>query len=324
MRGTFIGVWAETSREIWQLLFKEPLDEKGEVLSEDIFCELYRALTPALETRPSIENLAEIIDDPTQSRFAFENVAVSDLASESALIGFFESVHSVLEEFENPGDDRLTNRYFTLLGAFIEKFSLRYDLRRPCIICPTLPGLVTSLIQHIRSSCRADAHLAKLNHEFEEALRDLKHGRTEGRIKTYLTKQYNLTEGLANARIGTSGETLGRCCNQASWPHQTLKVAAGNVYGFRSDYPGLGHAGNSHAVLRDIDDRELIGVSCMLLGVVPYVDSTVNLVDLYGDQAPNVTCDRGDASSRPEEPARSLLERFCAWIKSAWQRIVSV
>jgi hypothetical protein len=315
MRGEFLGVWSETWREIWLPLAEQPLGENDESVPEDIFCELYRELAKALKVRPSVEALADIIDNPLQSRDAFEHTRAEDITGERALVSFFESAHSTLEEFENPGDDELTNRYFNLLAAFIEKFSLRYDLRRPCVLCPTLPGLVTSLVQHIRSTSQADAHLAKLNHEFEEALRDLRHGRTEARIKSYLSKQYILIEGIANVRSGTHGETLGQRCSDASWPHPTLKAAAGNIYGFRSDYPGLGHSGNPKAVLRDVDDRELVGVSCMLLGVVPYVDSTVNLASLYGDQPSPIISDRGNtADSPPGRPASSPHGRFRSWI----------
>jgi hypothetical protein len=314
MRGEFIGVWQETWREIWQPLIEQRLGDNDEGLPEDIFCELYRELANALKTPPSVEALADIIDNPVQSRKAFARARAEDFAGERALIGVFESVHGTLEEFENPGDDVLTNRYFNLLAAFIEKFSLRYDLRRPCIVCPTLPGLVTSLVQHMRSTSQADTHLAKLNHEFEEALRDLRHGRTEARIKSCLSKQYILVEGIANVRSGTNGETLGQCCSHASWPHPALKAAAGNIYGFRSDYPGLGHSGNPQAVLRDVDDRELVGVSCMLLGVVPYVDSTVDLGSLYGDQALPTIGDRRNLANLPVAPlARSLLQRIRSW-----------
>ena len=54
MRGELIGVWAETWREIWLPLIERPLadDDDDEGLPEDIFCELYRALAPALFPRP--------------------------------------------------------------------------------------------------------------------------------------------------------------------------------------------------------------------------------------------------------------------------------
>jgi hypothetical protein len=311
MRGELIGVWSETWREIWLPLF----DQEG--VPEDIFCELYRELAGnpkkpgALRVTPSLEALADIIDNPAQGRTAFERTTAEELANETAVVRFLEAAHPTLDDL---GGDTLTNRYFNLLAGFIEKFSLRYDLRRPCTLCPTLPGLLTNLVQHMRSTGRADAHLAKLNHEFEEAVRDLRHGRTESRIKSCLTKQYILIEGIANTRSGTSGETLGQRCSQASWPHPTLKAAAGNIYGFRSDYPGLGHAGNPKAVLRDVDDRELVGVSCMLLGVLPYVDSTIDLNPVYGESA---SPGRGSVSAEGAEPAsspsRSLWKRFGSW-----------
>jgi hypothetical protein len=316
MRGEIIGVWSDSFREIWLPLTEQPLEGNDEGVPVDVFCDLYRELAKALKDPPSVERLADIIDSPIQSREAFQKTTAKDVIGERALVGFFEAVHGVLEEFENPADDELTNRYFNLLGAFIEKFSLRYDLRRPCILCPTLPGLVTSLVQHMRTSSLADAHLAKLNHEFEEALRDLRHGRTEARIKSCLTKQYILIEGIANVRSGTNGETLGQCCSHASWPHPTLKAAAGSIYGFRSDYPGLGHSGNPKAVLRDVDDRELVGVSCMLLGVVPYVDSTVNLGALYGDQTPVTTSSGTNSAEAPSgRPNSSLVRRLHSWIE---------
>lgn len=62
MRGEFIGVWSETWREIWL-----PLIDHEDV-PEDIFCELYRALAPALKIKPSVEALADVIDSPVQSR----------------------------------------------------------------------------------------------------------------------------------------------------------------------------------------------------------------------------------------------------------------
>ena len=67
MHGEFVGVWAETWREIWLPLIEQPLAEDDEGLHEDIFCELYRALAPALSPRPSVEDLAAVISSPKRS-----------------------------------------------------------------------------------------------------------------------------------------------------------------------------------------------------------------------------------------------------------------
>ena len=68
MRGEFIGVWSDTWREIWKVL------SMHEQAPEDLFCELYRELVPALKIQPSVEALADIIGDPAQSQDAFKNI----------------------------------------------------------------------------------------------------------------------------------------------------------------------------------------------------------------------------------------------------------
>lgn len=141
MRGEFIGVWSETWREIWVPL----IDHDG--VPEDIFCELYRELARALKDKPSVEALADIIDNTVQSREAFEKTVANDFAGERALVTFLEAAHSALDELAG---DELSNRYFNLLTGFIDKFSLRYDLRRPCTLCPTLPGVFASLVRDLR------------------------------------------------------------------------------------------------------------------------------------------------------------------------------
>jgi hypothetical protein len=122
MRGEFIGVWAETSREIWEKLAEE------ETALDDIYCELYRELSSALKAKPTLEELANIIGSPEQAKEAFQNTKTEELASERALVVFFEKAHEALEDLVG---DALTNPHFNLMTVFIQKFSLRYDLRRP-------------------------------------------------------------------------------------------------------------------------------------------------------------------------------------------------
>ncbi|MCJ7678741.1 MAG: hypothetical protein MUO35_13585, partial [Anaerolineales bacterium] len=183
MRGEFVGVWSETSREIWLPLIEQPLTDNDKGIREDVFCELFRALAGdpkkpgALRKTPSVETVADILDDPVQSRQAFEATTVNELAGERELVGFFEAAHDALEEL---GGDALANRYFNLLAGFIDKFSLRYDLRRPCILCPTLPGMFTSLVREIDLLGIADANVAKRLRDFKEAVHDLRLGQTEG------------------------------------------------------------------------------------------------------------------------------------------------
>jgi len=273
MRGEFIGVWSETWREIWLPL----IDHEG--VAEDIFCELYRALAPALKNRPSVEALADIIDNPVQSREAFEQTRANDLAGERALVAFLETVHSELDELAG---DELSNRYFNLLAGFIEKFSLRYDLRRPCTLCPTLPGVFASLVRDLRVVTGQDAHLDALMKEFENAVRDLRHDCSDGRIKTCIQKQVNLLEAIGRTAPGVTGTTLGAICNQVgTWPHDKLKDAMKDLYAFASDYPGIRHGGTPANALRALDMRDMVTMSILLAGFTPYLASQLNADSVY-------------------------------------------
>lgn len=280
MRGELIGVWSETWREIWLPLVDQPLGEEGEGVPDDIFCELYRALAPSLSPCPSVEDLADTIDNPVQSRDAFENTSATELADERALVGFFESAHDALEEL---GGDELANRYFNLLLGFIEKFSLRYDLRRPCILCPTLPGVFASLVRDLRALTNQDPHLDALMKDFEDAVRDLRHDVSDRRIKTCIQKQVNLLEAIGRAAPGVTGTTLGAICNQVStWPHEKLKAAMKDLYGFASDYPGIRHGGTPASALRAVDMRDMVAMSILLTGFTPYLESRLSADAIFG------------------------------------------
>ena len=273
MRGEFIGVWSETWREIWL-----PLIEHDDV-PDDIFCELYRALAPVLKNQPSVEALAEIIDNPMHSRESFEKTGANDFVGERAIVAFLEAAHSALDDFAG---DELSNRYFNLLLSFIDKFSLRYDLRRPCTLCPTLPGVFASLVRDLRVLTGQDTHLDALMKEFENAVRDLRHDCSDGRVKTCIQKQVNLLEAIGRTAPGVTGTTLGAMCNQIdTWPHDKLKDAMKNLYGFASDYPGIRHGGTPANVLRAVDMRDMVAMSILLTGFTPYLSNALDANIVY-------------------------------------------
>lgn len=236
-------------------------------------------MAPALKSQPSVEALADIIDDPLQSREAFEKIGTDDFAGERALVAFFEAAHSALDELAG---DELSNRYFNLLAIFIDKFSLRYDLRRPCTLCPTLPGVFASLVRDLRVASAQDAHLDALVKEFQDALRDLRRDCSDGRIKTCIQKQVNLLEAIGRMTPGVTESELGGICNQVStWPHSAIKAALKNLYGFAPDYPGIRHGGNPAGALRAIEMRDMIAISILLAGFTPYLAAQLNADSVY-------------------------------------------
>ena len=287
MRGEFIGVWTETWHEIWFPLIDEPLGDNKEGVPFDLFCELYRDLAKALKAQPSIEALADIIDDPVQSREAFEKTTVADLAGERAVVTFLEAAHPALDDLVG---GELSNRYFNLLTAFIDKFSLRYDLRLPCTLCPTLPGVFASLIHELRLLTSQDPNLDQLMKDYEDAVSDLGFGASDGRIKTCISKQFMLLEGIGAVDPNVTKNTLGGMCEElTSWPHATLKEALKKLYGFASDYPGIRHGSRAQGALRPIEMRDMVAMSILLIGFIPYLESRLSADAIYGGSAASIT-----------------------------------
>lgn len=274
MRGEFIGVWCEAWGAIWL-----PLAE-SEIAPTDMFCELYRELAAAFIEPIGIEALADIIDNPKQSLEAFEASRAARFTSEKALVRFFESAFEILEDLQG---DELANCYFSLLSAFIEKYSLGYSLRRPCVLSPTLPGMFADLMSALKRLTSTDEHLAALYRAHEEAVRDLRYGATEERMKTCISRQFMLLEAIASAADEVTARTLGDMCDQVkSWPHATIKDSLKKLYGFASDYPGIRHAGNPMGKLRGVETRDLAALSILLMGYMPYLSNTLetNLASL--------------------------------------------
>jgi len=288
MRGEFIGVWSEISREIWLPLIEQPLNDTDRGIRDDVYCELFRVIAGdpkkrgALKKTPSVETLADILDDPSQSRRAFEAITINELAGERELVQFFEAAHDVLDDF---GGDALSNRYFNLLSGFIEKFSLRYDLRRPCMICPTLPGVFASLIRALSSLADRDSNVSKRLRDFNESFQDIRLGLTDARIGNCVSKQVMLLEAIASAG-GAAGSDLGALCKSVpDWPHPAVRASLLSLYGFASDFPGLRHGTPSEGMVRDLDMRDVIAMSILLTGFTPHLTRQLAADSVYDGSA---------------------------------------
>jgi hypothetical protein len=237
------------------------------------------ATNPAKRAEARERALDRILNDTQMSKEAFESVQSRDFGGERSIVAFIEGAFSVLNDLAG---DPLSNRYFNLLTEFVDKFSLRYDLRRPCTLCPTLPGVFASLVRDLRLLTGQDEHLDALMKEFENALRDLRHDCSDGRIKTCIQKEVNLLEAIGRTVPGVTGTTLGTICNQVgTWPHDKLKEAMKNLYGFASDYPGIRHGGTPANALRAVDMRDMVAMSILLAGFTPYLSSALDADIVY-------------------------------------------
>jgi hypothetical protein len=254
---------------MWNHVWKK-LERKA-TANPDLFCELFRELNASLATPKSIEVLADITDSPAQAKSAFRKVKPRHLKGEKALVSFLEWVSDVLADL---GGEALSNEYFSLLDAFLTHFSLRYELRRPCLLCPTLTGVFARHFSNLKLVANGDPHLSTLLGEFETSIRDLRSDRSETRLKTCIQKQVNLLEALGRNCPGVTGTEIGPICDQVgSWPHNALKASLKSVYGFASDYPGIRHGGTPASAIRALEIRDLVAVAIALTGFATYVTS---------------------------------------------------
>jgi hypothetical protein len=186
--------------------------------------------------------------------------------------------------------DTIRNRFFLLVDQFIQKFSLRYDLRRPFTLHITPSGIYTKLYAVLVERCQQDTALAGLLRDYREAFQDLRLGATSGRISTCLQKQVNLLEGLTSLNAAITTTTLGQMCNEIkTWPSTAVCEAAKSLYGFASDHTGLRHgtikkvkSGKTPITYRDMEIRDLVAVSVFFTGLTAYLSDQIDSKKIYG------------------------------------------
>jgi hypothetical protein len=290
MLGELGQVWPSTWVEIWVPMLQHP--EFGDDLARDLFREHVaepKSTKPAADLaegelsalNAAIRVYEERAASAKKARAALKRIWFKRPLKEITAIRFLEKSYSIFEEY---GDGNFTNDYFNRVDQFLKRYSLRYDLRRPLTLHPTLAGIFASLIKELRSLSLQDEHLSTLLGEFEHAVRDLKPDLSQARIKTCLHKQFNLLEAIGRTFPGVTRQSLGDMCGEInSWPHVTIREALKKLYGFRSDYPGLGHAGNPDGVLRELDARDIVAIGVVLAGFVPYLSGErMNSRMVYG------------------------------------------
>ncbi|MDX1999558.1 MAG: hypothetical protein SF066_17705 [Thermoanaerobaculia bacterium] len=240
----------------------------------DKFLKNDRAVKAALQRR-----ISDIVNDEERSRITFSEVKGQDLIGEAAAIGFFERVYSVLLE---AAGERFAGRYSLSLRSFCKRYARRYDVRPPCFFSLHLPGVFAALLARVEGVADLEPHIAGLLADFEEALADLRHGLSETRLKSCISKQFVLLESLAILDPRIKSDTLGSICNELkSFPHSALREALKKIYGFASDYPGIRHAGTPKSALRPIEVRDMVALTVVLAGFFPYLTEEVSLKDIF-------------------------------------------
>lgn len=307
MSGELLGIWHLTWREIWGPL------SRSAVAPADLFNELVGELAPipiapnppASPPPEAYNEGGELVEATALVELAAYKIAIAQYAndrdeyetavsgsdakplfrkiikkagnSEQSAIAFLESAYLALGIF----DGSVRAAYSRFVEELISKFNLRYELRTEFSLHPTIPGVFAKLLSELRVSSQGNQHVLGMLDEFEEAFSDLRISRSEARLKTCLQKQFNLLEALGASCAGVTGNTLGAMCEELDWPHATIKEVGKKLYGFRSNYPGLGHGGNPGSVMRPINLRDFLSISLMLSAFTPYVADQLNIERCY-------------------------------------------
>jgi hypothetical protein len=310
MRGELLHVWGRMRDEVWaplealddalsdeqrKLLNNHPLPEEYEGhpdLFAALFVEAFEAMKVELKTdaygndpdepiRRAID-ISQITSNPELAVEAFYNIDASYFSSEAALVRFLENVREVFAEY----DEVLAARYQVLLTALVAKFNLRYFVESDGSITPTIPGVFGSVFEQLTAIGDTDEDVRAGLTDVAVAFRDLKVDRSESRIRTYVHRCMTLLELLAMRHPATTQNTLGAACKELNtWPHNTIMKSLSALYGFTSDYPGIRHAGNPASRLRDLDMRDMVAMTVLFSGYLPYLNEQINWNDMYLSEA---------------------------------------
>lgn len=204
-------------------------------------------------------------------------------SKEGAVVTALEKSFCVVQDL---GGDSFSNEFFVSVNDFVEKYSLRYDLRRPFSLHQTLSGIFANLIRELKALSSVDANLAERLHDFEEALRDLKIDYSARRIRICVQAQMNLLEAVTCRHPAAAGKaTLGDMCKALdTWPHVAVKNSLSSLYGFSSDFSGLRHGKASEGVKREVEMRDLISISVILAGFIPYLTDAIEPERIYSNE----------------------------------------
>jgi len=297
MRGDLLSVWGE----VWSELIVKLAERKAAPV--EIFAEIYAAVIPK-PTPPAPPT--DMSDDAARSQYEEqlktylsryeEAITVSpktrdwlreDLANlvktEALALSTLEKIYQTVSDI---GGDDLSNAYFNIVESFLVKYSLRYDLRRPFSLHPTVPGIFSRLFFELKVLAAADADLHAAMLDFEDSVRDLRNDKSATRIKTCIAKQTNLLEAIGQRLPAVTSKTLGTICDQAgTWPHKDVKESMKSLYRFASDYPGIRHGGTASNKIREIEIRDLVSMSALLVGFTPYLTDQLDNNAVYSGGA---------------------------------------
>lgn len=272
MIGSLIDHWEYTSADVWSVL------ARSRKAPSDLFVDLYFTAIDWLRNPPEYQQFELAKNDPTQARQAFEQIRGEDFENELSIIGFLESAFDTIQDFGIPRYERL---YRYLVQGFIKKYNLSYRVDHPFRMRLVLPGVFANLCDNLTRANGGDPHLRVLMNNFEQSFGSYARTKQAHELNACITTAFIYAEGLAGKTTGEN-DTLGKLCDCLKcWPHVTLRESLKTLYGFRNQYPGLGHAGEPEGKLRDLEPRDAIVVCLLLLSFSGYLTNDGRIEDVF-------------------------------------------
>ncbi len=270
MIGSLTEHWKYTWADVWSVL------ARSRRAPSDLFIDLYRTAIEPPNDETAKKRFELIVNDPVQARVAFEQIRAQDFSDELSIVAFLESAFATIQDFEIPRFEKL---YRYLVRGFIRKYNLKYRIDDPFRVRLVLPGVFASFYEDLTRVNSTDPHLKKLMNNFELTFGSYARTKQPHELNACVSNAFIYAEGLAGKTSGGT-DTLGNLCDCLQcWPHVTIRESLKKLYGFRNDYPGLGHAGNPEGKLRDLEPRDAIVVCLLLLSFSGYLTDEVKIED---------------------------------------------
>lgn len=200
----------------------DAFDEAGTEVIDPSYIALRDSYQRAVEQYTEKRAAFEFAVAEGDARPLFKQLLKKAGATEAKAMSFLESTDDALEEY----DHRVRATYRRLLSKFLVTHNLGYTLDHDFRLHPSMPAVFSRVMHQIRETAYNHPHTAQMFSEFEQALFDLRHGRTEARLKSCLGRQFNLLEALGRQCPGVDGNTLGKICNQLTWPQHDPRCRA--------------------------------------------------------------------------------------------------
>lgn len=262
MRGTIKNLWEVIQKECFEYLYEQ------EYTPLDFYCEIFREYSLSFGCGINQGNLIDIFDSPDKSREYFLAIKNNRFSCDTDLIFFLESLFENFSEFED--GEKLKKSYSERLELLFELYNLNYDLVDNKIY-PRLESSFLGLNRKIKECSLENPHLSELYMEYEKSYRNLKIDDSQANIKVAILKGINFIEALGCSINGFEKLSFGDVCNKINdWPHDSLRQASKNIYGFASDYPGIRHGGNPAGKKRDLHMKDFIYLQIFTTAVAAY------------------------------------------------------